>query len=695
MTAMQKMFASISNRPTTVARSLILGLMLILPSICLIFVTSQHRASDNQVALTTTTITTAGETAYPIPSGATELQVTLVGAAGGPAAAQPEGSGAPGYGAEVQATITPPAGATTLYVEVGGVGATGGLFGGGGLGGGGILNSDGASGGGESAIQTCPVSAGGCTYTANASTDPRLLVAGGGGGGGEDGLVVGAAGIEVGGAGGDSGASDTVTGPGAGGAGVDIDGTNPGSTAGVADNANAASVGAGATLCGAGGDGVVGSATNGGSGGTCDTLDDSGGGGGGGGWVGGSGGGAGNYGDVAGDGGGGGAGASYVEGDATGVSVATATVTAGEVVITPLTLGVGVGSGSGGSGSGGSGGTGSIGSPSGDDFTVGVPGSMTVSANGFIGTTPSLSDDNATLPAGLTFTNNGNGTGTFSGTPAGGTGGSYPVTVSATNGVESSSNNLTITVGYVPGYVVASSTGGVYSFGDASYQGSMAGKHLNSPIVGVAETPTGGGYWLVASDGGVFSFGSAKFYGSMGGRRLVKPIVGIAPTPTGDGYWLVASDGGVFSFGDARFHGSTGAMRLNKPVVGMSPTENGQGYWLVASDGGVFSFGNAVFHGSTGAMKLVKPVAGMAVDIASGGYWLVAADGGVFCFDAPYLGRPGSSSPVVGVTSAVGTGYELTAANGVIYKEGNAPYFGSVGGHLVGKIVGIATPGGM
>ena len=37
----------------------------------------------------------------------------------------------------------------------------------------------------------------------------------------------------------------------------------------------------------------------------------------------------------------------------------------------------------------------------------------------------------------------------------------------------------------------------------------MGGKPLNTPIVGMAATPDGGGYWLVASDGGIFSFGDA------------------------------------------------------------------------------------------------------------------------------------------------------------------------------------------
>ena len=40
-----------------------------------------------------------------------------------------------------------------------------------------------------------------------------------------------------------------------------------------------------------------------------------------------------------------------------------------------------------------------------------------------------------TLPAGITFTDNGNGTATIAGTAAAGTGGSYPITIRATNRV--------------------------------------------------------------------------------------------------------------------------------------------------------------------------------------------------------------------------------------------------------------------
>jgi len=126
--------------------------------------------------------------------------------------------------------------------------------------------------------------------------------------------------------------------------------------------------------------------------------------------------------------------------------------------------------------------------------------------------------------------------------------------------------------GPTAGYHLVAADGGMFDFGNAQFSGSMGGKPLNKPVVGMAAVPGGGGYWEVASDGGIFSFGDAQFYGSMGGKPLNAPIVGMAAVPGGGGYWEVASDGGIFSFGDAQFYGSMGGTPLNKPVVGMAAT---------------------------------------------------------------------------------------------------------------------------
>jgi hypothetical protein len=79
---------------------------------------------------------------------------------------------------------------------------------------------------------------------------------------------------------------------------------------------------------------------------------------------------------------------------------------------------------------------------------------------------------------------------------------------------------------------------------------------LVSPVVGIAPTRSGKGYWLVASDGGVFTFGDAHFYGSLGGKALPAPVIGLVPTKTGKGYWLELADASVAAFGDARPFGN-------------------------------------------------------------------------------------------------------------------------------------------
>jgi hypothetical protein len=249
------------------------------------------------------------------------------------------------------------------------------------------------------------------------------------------------------------------------------------------------------------------------------------------------------------------------------------------------------------------------------------------------------------------------------------------------------------------GYWMDASDGGVFVYGDAQFHGSMGGKRLNKPVVGMAATPNGLGYWMVASDGGIFSFGNAQFHGSTGGIRLNKPIVGMARTQDGNGYWLVASDGGIFAFGGAKFYGSMGGKHLNEPVVGMAATQDGKGYWLVASDGGIFAFGDAKFHGSMGGKHLNKPVVGMAATPSGDGYWLVASDGGLFAFDAQFHGSTGSlrlNKPIVGMSdTSDGAGYWLVASDGGIFAFGNAFFRGSTGDITLNKpVVGMASTGG-
>jgi SpoIID/LytB domain protein len=255
--------------------------------------------------------------------------------------------------------------------------------------------------------------------------------------------------------------------------------------------------------------------------------------------------------------------------------------------------------------------------------------------------------------------------------------------------------------GGVGGDWLAASDGGIFSFGNANYDGSMGGRPLNAPVVGLAPTKDHKGYWEVGSDGGIFSFGDAGFQGSMGGRPLNRPVVGLAADPATGGYWEVASDGGIFNFG-APFDGSTGSLALRAPVVGMAPTPDGQGYWLVASDGGIFTFGDAHFFGSLGALTLDAPVVGMAPTPDGQGYWLVAADGGVFTFgDAHFFGSAAFTTAGPGTVALLPTataqGYQLVDGSGQVTAFGDAPWFGdlttAVPGYPGGVVTGVTTPG--
>lgn len=243
------------------------------------------------------------------------------------------------------------------------------------------------------------------------------------------------------------------------------------------------------------------------------------------------------------------------------------------------------------------------------------------------------------------------------------------------------------------GYWLVQAGGGVYSFGDARFHGSLPGLHVApaAPISGIAATPDGGGYWLVGQDGGVFAFGDVRYYGSLPAKGIhpFGVVVGVTPTSDGGGYWLLGADGGVFAFGDAGFFG---APRAGPAEASLLRTPGGKGYMVINQQEGRPTFeGDSVSSPLASSIPSELPphdamFASAALTPSGNGLWEAGTDGGVFSYgDARYLGSlPGlgiaPAAPVVGMAAAAdGGGYWLLGADGGVFAFGNAGFYGSAG----------------
>ena len=79
--------------------------------------------------------------------------------------------------------------------------------------------------------------------------------------------------------------------------------------------------------------------------------------------------------------------------------------------------------------------------------------------------TAALSESGA-LPSGVTFVDNGNGTATLAGTPAASTAGTYPLTITAANGVTpNATQSFTLTVAAVQAPVITSAAARSFAIG--------------------------------------------------------------------------------------------------------------------------------------------------------------------------------------------------------------------------------------
>ncbi len=119
-------------------------------------------------------------------------------------------------------------------------------------------------------------------------------------------------------------------------------------------------------------------------------------------------------------------------------------------------------------------------------FTEGSAGTFTVTSTG--SPTPAVSESGA-LPSGVTFVDNGDGTASLAGTPDPGTAGSYPLTITASNGVGSNATqSFTLTVN--PGASAPTITSGASTTFTEGSAGNFTVHTTGVPLPAINESGT-------------------------------------------------------------------------------------------------------------------------------------------------------------------------------------------------------------
>jgi hypothetical protein len=259
-------------------------------------------------------------------------------------------------------------------------------------------------------------------------------------------------------------------------------------------------------------------------------------------------------------------------------------------------------------------------------FTPGTNGSFPVTAAGT--PTPSLHESGA-LPSAVTFVDNGNGTATLSGTPAPGTGGTYPLTITASNGEGSDATQsftLTVTpsamtINWTPiGTIIAGDAGTAVlnaspscgACGTFSYTATETAPVSGSPA-GIASTTTltPGTYTITAN----FNPTNPAAWSANSAQSTL--------FVSGESVWIVNSGGGTselagngFGITSSAYQGGNLAVAIDNAGNVWSTGDGNSFFWLIGSN----QVGSVLYPIMAGTGGLNAPVA-VAID-GSGQVWV-------------------------------------------------------------------------
>jgi|GEM_PF-728205 len=334
-------------------------------------------------------------------------------------------------------------------------------------------------------------------------------------------------------------------------------------------------------------------------------------------------------------------------------------------------------------------------------FTVGSAGSDTITTTGFpIGAIT----ESGSLPSGVTFMDNGDGTATLAGTPDAATGTTYAITLTATNGIGSdATQNFTLTVGQAPAITSANNatftvgSAGSFTVTTTGFPATTITKSGSLPS-GVTLTDNGDGTATLAgtpaaSTGGTFTLTltAANGVGSDATQSFTL-TVDQAPAITSVNHTtFTVGSAGTYTITTTGFP-TTAITKSGSLPSGVTLTDNGDGTATLAgtpaaATGGTFvitlTAANSVGSNATQSFTLtvhqapaITSAATQSYAIGSGGHFIVHSTGfptatitesGSLPSGVTFVDEGNGTAQING-TPAVGSGgvyvMTITASNG-------------------------------
>ncbi|MBN9519940.1 VCBS repeat-containing protein [bacterium] len=304
-------------------------------------------------------------------------------------------------------------------------------------------------------------------------------------------------------------------------------------------------------------------------------------------------------------------------------------------------------------------------------FSVGTAGSFTVTTTGF---PAAATTRTGTLPPGVTFTDNGNGTATIAGTPTG-TGGTFPITLTATNSVSAVMQTLTITVNAAPTFTspttatFTAGTNGTFTITTAGNPAITAIMQGGALPPGLTFTDNGNGTATIAGTptgaGGTFPVTLTATNGiAPDGVQTLTLTVATTPVFTSAAATAFAAEQfGTFTITAAGFPAPTFAFTAGTlpPGITLSPTGVLSGttaagaagtYPITVTATNAAGSVNQSFTLTVGTAPAITSAGSATFDVGTGGTFTVTATG--------------SPATTLAQTAALPAGVTFDAATGVL-----------------------------